>query len=48
VDDALELLPDNATFTRVRNTFFKAVSQRANSRGFINRFADVITQPVKR
>jgi hypothetical protein len=48
VDDALELLPDNATFTRVRNTFFKAVSQRANSRGFINRFADVIAQPVKR
>jgi len=48
VDDALDHLPDNATFTRVRNTFFKAVSQRANSRGFINRFADVIAQPVKR
>ena len=48
VDDALDNLPDNATFTRVRNTFFKAVSQRANSRGFINRFADVIAQPVKR
>jgi len=45
VDDALDNLPSNATFVRVRNTFMKAVGNRTNSRGFINRFADVISKP---
>jgi hypothetical protein len=48
VDDALDALADNATFTKIRNTFIKAVSNRVSSRGLINRFADVIAQPVKR
>jgi hypothetical protein len=48
IDDALGELPQNATLTRIRNTFLKAVNNRINSRGFINRFADVIAQPIKR
>ena len=48
VDDALSNIPQNATLTRIRNTFLKAVETRTASRGFINRFADVIAQPIKR
>jgi hypothetical protein len=48
VDEMLNDLPTNATFTRVRNTFFKAVEKRGNSRAFINRFSDVIANHVKR
>jgi hypothetical protein len=48
VDEMFEELPANATFTRVRNTFFKAVEKRGNSRAFINRFSDVIANHVKR
>jgi len=48
VDDVMDTLQSNATFARIRNTFFKAVEKRGNSRAFINRFSDVIANHIKR
>lgn len=48
VDDVMDTLKSNATFARIRSTFFKAVEKRGNSRAFINRFSDVIANHVKR
>ena len=48
VDDVMDTLQSNATFARIRSTFFKAVEKRGNSRAFINRFSDVIANHVKR
>ena len=48
VDEAMNELPTNATFTRVRNTFFKTIEKRSSSRVFINRFSDVIANQIKR
>lgn len=48
VDEAMGELPSNATFTRVRNTFFKTIEKRSSSRVFINRFSDVIANHIKR
>lgn len=48
VGDALGRIGNDASFARIRNAFFKATEKRAASRGFINRFADVIAAPIKR
>ncbi len=43
--DALNNLSADASITKIRNTFNKTLEQRAASRGFLNRFADVIAVP---
>jgi hypothetical protein len=44
----LDNLSSDATITKIRNTFTKAVSKRNASRSFLNRFADVIAVGTKR
>ena len=46
--DDFNSLDDGATLTKIRNTFNKAVEKRGSSRGFLNRFADVIAVETKR
>jgi len=47
VEDALGALDSNASLARIRNTFIKSVEKRSASRGFINRFSDVISAPTR-
>jgi hypothetical protein len=44
----LDNLDDNASLVKIRNAFTKSVEKRGASRSFLNRFADVIANPVTR
>lgn len=47
VENALGALAADASLARIRNTFIKSVEKRSSSRGFINRFSDVISTPTR-
>lgn len=44
----LDSLSSDASLTKIRNTFMKSVEKRGASKAFLNRFADVIANPLKR
>lgn len=44
----LDNLASDASLTKIRNTFMRSVEKRGASKAFLNRFADVIANPVTR
>ena len=51
ISDDMELLDNldnNSSLIKIRNAFTKSVEKRGASRSFLNRFADVIANPVTR